>query len=280
MTTAANPYLKEPFAVARCFGRSRYRVPAHDNGWRKCPETIFVWIGSGPYFCQMRGQPTTILGAGEGLIIPTGTWHRIGHDRPGICTWIHARYVNAGGGDPLAHLPAPARLAAASAIRIRDVVEDMLSQPCGDAPATVPEQLHVQGHALRLLGLLLGLFPAPTTLGTAGVDPRLAPVLAHLRLHFTRPLSRAHLARLAGLSLSQFHEVFSRATGLTPLGYIHAERARMAIDLLADRRILLAEIASRVGYGDEFHFSHRFKAETGLSPRAYRERWLIAGQRP
>ena len=101
-----------------------------------------------------------------------------------------------------------------------------------------------------------------------------------IRLHFTRPLSRAHLARLAGLSLSQFHQVFTRSTGLTPLGYLHAERARMAVDLLADRRLLLAEIASRVGYGDEFHFSRRFKAETGLSPRAYRTYWLVAGERP
>lgn len=105
-------------------------------------------------------------------------------------------------------------------------------------------------------------------------------MLAHLRRHFTSPLSRAHLARLARLSLSRFHEVFTRSTGLTPLGYIHAQRARMAIDLLADRQLLLADIASRVGYGDEFHFSHRFKAETGLSPRAYRERLLVASQRP
>lgn len=48
-------------------------------------------------------------------------------------------------------------------------------------------------------------------------------------------------------------------------------RLKVAIDLLEDRRLTLAEISSRLGYSDPAHFTRAFTRWTGRTPRDYRQ---------
>ena len=43
-----------------------------------------------------------------------------------------------------------------------------------------------------------------------------------------------------------------------------------ACQWLTGTPMTLKEIASRLGYGDQFHFSRKFKAFSGVSPSMYR----------
>lgn len=78
------------------------------------------------------------------------------------------------------------------------------------------------------------------------------------------------LAAGAELSAFQFLRAFRRLTGTTPHQYLLRARLRESAALLrvTDRKIV--EIALGCGFNDLSNFNHAFRAEFGVSPRAYR----------
>lgn len=64
--------------------------------------------------------------------------------------------------------------------------------------------------------------------------------------------------------------VFRRRFGCSILTYVHRLRTQRAADLLAQTRTPFAQIAVRVGFADQAHFCRVFKAQTGVTPAAYR----------
>jgi AraC-like DNA-binding protein len=86
------------------------------------------------------------------------------------------------------------------------------------------------------------------------------------------------LAADAQLSAFQFLRAFRRLTGTTPHQYLIRARLRESAALLrsTDRRIL--DIALGCGFNDLSNFNHAFRAEFGLSPRAYRRRPAAHGR--
>lgn len=76
-------------------------------------------------------------------------------------------------------------------------------------------------------------------------------------------------ARLCGISLPYFHSLFRQWAGLSPVAYRSRLRIARAKELLQSGAGV-TQTAAAVGFDDPFYFSRVFKAETGLSPRAYR----------
>lgn len=81
------------------------------------------------------------------------------------------------------------------------------------------------------------------------------------------------LAQHHGLTYEQFRKKFSAAMGIAPAQYRLARRVDQAAIRLRSDNAPLKEIATALGFCDEFHFSKLFKRRTGLSPTAYREQW-------
>jgi AraC-like DNA-binding protein len=79
------------------------------------------------------------------------------------------------------------------------------------------------------------------------------------------------LGQQVGLSRSALAERFRSALGDTPLNHLRTLRMQKALQLLADTRQTLEQVAQAVGYQDAFGFSKVFKRTTGLSPRQFRE---------
>jgi YesN/AraC family two-component response regulator len=84
-------------------------------------------------------------------------------------------------------------------------------------------------------------------------DLSLDAVATHLKV------SPDHLSRLLKEATGRSFVAF--------LGHLRIDRAK---DLLADPRLRIAEVAERVGYRDQNYFCRHFKAETGLTPSAWR----------
>lgn len=74
------------------------------------------------------------------------------------------------------------------------------------------------------------------------------------------------------LNMSKFHFLreFKKSFGKTPYNYIMEVKLDRARDLLADSGLGLAEIAARLGFADQSHFSRHFKRRYGAAPGAYR----------
>jgi AraC family transcriptional regulator len=84
-------------------------------------------------------------------------------------------------------------------------------------------------------------------------------------------LTLRSLAREAGLSPYHFLRMFERLTGVTPHQYVLRTRLREAAMRLTTGPGKVLEIAFDCGFGDVSNFNRTFRAEFGVSPRAYRD---------
>jgi len=71
-------------------------------------------------------------------------------------------------------------------------------------------------------------------------------------------------------SAAHFTRVFRRWAGATPRAFIMAARIDAARGLLRVSNHSITRIAELMGFADVYHFSRRFREQTGLSPSAYR----------
>jgi len=106
--------------------------------------------------------------------------------------------------------------------------------------------------------------------------PRASPDLGLLELyvrdHLEARLDLATLSRVLEVSPSSVHRLVRRASGLSPAAWVQRLRIEEARRRLAGNRRGLAELATNLGFCDEFHFSRVFKRHTGETPRAWRAR--------
>ncbi len=89
--------------------------------------------------------------------------------------------------------------------------------------------------------------------------------------------SVATVAGEAGMSLDTFRRAFRATKGEPPARFQRRQRLVMGANLLRRRELTLKQIASILGFCDDFHFSKAFKAQHAVSPSGFRERILRLG---
>jgi AraC family transcriptional regulator len=95
-----------------------------------------------------------------------------------------------------------------------------------------------------------------------------------------RPPSVADLARAAGASPRQLHRAFQSALNCGPAAAVRLLRLDRAAFLLSDTSHDVQEIAARLGFKNQFHFSRAFKSAFGRSPTAFRARLAMGHDAP
>ena len=106
-----------------------------------------------------------------------------------------------------------------------------------------------------------------------GVFPRrkLRTVVEYIMENLDGSPRLGQMAAVARLSPSHFARRFKAATGLAPHQYVIARRVERAQHLLkSNDEVGLAEVALRVGFVDQSHFSFHFKRIVGVTPRQFR----------
>lgn len=100
---------------------------------------------------------------------------------------------------------------------------------------------------------------------------RLRRVKQLIETQFAQPHSLRSLAAVAHLSEPHLCSEFRRWFGLSPMAAVGRRRLEEAAYLLRDQNLTVTEVARRVGFGDLYHFSRRFKQCYGKSPRVWRK---------
>ena len=101
-------------------------------------------------------------------------------------------------------------------------------------------------------------------------DRWLARATALLDADHRREAPLEQVAGELGLSYDGFRRRFRRLAGTSPARYRSSRAIDLACELMAGGELTDRDIADRLGFCDEFHFSHRFRALTGHSPRQFR----------
>jgi AraC family transcriptional regulator len=78
------------------------------------------------------------------------------------------------------------------------------------------------------------------------------------------------LGAIVKLSPQRFSEQFRRATRTSPWRYVQSRRLEKARNLLMSTRLPLVEIAFRLGFASQSHFTNVFKRGMGMTPQAFR----------
>jgi AraC-like DNA-binding protein len=79
------------------------------------------------------------------------------------------------------------------------------------------------------------------------------------------------LAKVHGTSLHAFSMAFARNTGLSPKAYLRRRLNQEAIQLLTNTDLKLKQVAEKLGFCDEYHFSRFFSKANRISPLHYRK---------
>jgi transcriptional regulator GlxA family with amidase domain len=99
-------------------------------------------------------------------------------------------------------------------------------------------------------------------------NPKVLAVLAAMEQHVEEPMARAALARLAGVSLRQLERLFLAHLNATIVDTYHGFRLDRARQLLRQTPLSVVDVAVACGFASASHFSRRFKARFGESPRS------------
>ena len=83
----------------------------------------------------------------------------------------------------------------------------------------------------------------------------------------------AAMARLSGLAERSFKRRFARATGMSPLEYVHTLRLEESKQMLETTDLPIEAVAGQAGYEDASFFSRLFRRRVGLTPAQYRKRF-------
>ncbi|HZB39679.1 MAG TPA: AraC family transcriptional regulator, partial [Ilumatobacter sp.] len=106
----------------------------------------------------------------------------------------------------------------------------------------------------------------------ANAEARVTRVVRRIDRSPDAPFTLDNMSRDAGVSPYHFLRTFERLTGVTPHQYILRARLLDAALGLASREDTILDIALQCGFGDVSNFNRAFRAEFGLTPRAYRLR--------
>jgi transcriptional regulator GlxA family with amidase domain len=82
-------------------------------------------------------------------------------------------------------------------------------------------------------------------------------------------ISLADLASLAGVSRFHFARQFRVSTGESPMEYRRRMRIERAKRILVQQSSTIAEVAIRLGFADQSHFTRTFRRMVGVSPGHY-----------
>ncbi len=91
--------------------------------------------------------------------------------------------------------------------------------------------------------------------------------------HYARAAPVAAMVQLSGLAERTFVRRFVRATGMSPLDYVHALRLEESKQILETQDLPVEAIALEVGYQDNGFFGRLFRRRVGMTPGQYRRRF-------
>jgi AraC family transcriptional regulator, arabinose operon regulatory protein len=232
-------------------------------------QAMLAYCVKGGGWCELSGRLQPVR-AGEVLVLPPGVPQRYGTHRSAPWT-VH--WVAVAGDDLSAYLSKLPGAARGQLVWMGEHLE--LTRLFNEvrlalARGTSFPDLLYASHALgQLLAVLIG-HGDERRHGSSDSVEKVAQAIIYMSERLDEPLRVSALSALANLSPAHFGALFKRQTGCAPREYLHLLRIHRACQLLRSTSLSVKEVATRLGYQDQFHFSRQFKAFEGLSPTDYR----------
>lgn len=239
-----------------------------------------VWLRSGPVEVSLDGERQACSGPLL-VAIPPGAVHgfRFAPESDGQVLTLSPRSVvegdQRGAGDALRTLFAQPRVLpvpASEVVRIGGLFDTLAAEfsAPGSGGSPVPLWL-ARALVWRLARLCLQDDQAdgPAARGQQAVFTRF---LVLLEAHYAEHWAVARYADRLGLTPERLNRLVRAEAGRSALEVIHDRLAREACRRVVYVAAPISQLAFELGFDDPAYFCRFFKRQTGLSPRAYRQR--------
>ncbi len=192
------------------------------------------------------------------------------HLRPIVLPWSFRLFFPEGPGleDFLSLLPQYRAMAEADVPLVTAAIEELSLLPADVGPASL----------LRMHRLLTDIFTEVCLplLPQINMHEDTLPAWLHdlhVYIHDCGNLtfSLAHLESLYGINRYRLCREYTAAFGISPLKDFNHVRMLEAKKMLLNTNLQVQEISNILGYENINHFIHLFKAETGVTPGAFRQ---------
>ncbi|MEU3686910.1 AraC family transcriptional regulator [Streptomyces narbonensis] len=296
--------LLKPLRLTGVFD-SRWHVRApwaiEGDAERSC--AVLHYVVEGDCWITTDGEASLELHAGDLVVFPTGTAHRLA-DRPErqgvplkavlperqpgtsgeiviegtgpearlLCAGLH---YDAGAATGLyTSLPWALVLDRAQVDReplLRDTLRLLASpdRPVGPGDRLITLRAFEMALVLALRPLLRELAGSPASLPMLR-HPGISRAVVMIATRFAEPWRIDSLAREVGMSRSAFTAAFRELVGESPARYLAARRMQEAVRLLTETSLPQSALPARIGYQSAVGFHLAFRKWFGVTPGEYR----------
>ncbi|WP_409175218.1 helix-turn-helix domain-containing protein [Brevibacillus fortis] len=137
----------------------------------------------------------------------------------------------------------------------------------GNSTSSEMDSFWQQFRFQKLLGFLLEQNLSPDLIPSKSKEVENS--IRYIQQNYQENITVKQLAQQANVPSWQYTLLFRQLTGKKPLEYVTALRIHHAKKLLKSSNDSLRDIASQVGFTDEYYFNRRFRKTTGYTPRQY-----------
>ncbi|MEM6896212.1 MAG: helix-turn-helix domain-containing protein [Pseudomonadota bacterium] len=250
------------------------RASAHD--WRiaahRHPDMAqLIWVESGRAEARADGQHIVLTG-NDFVFIPAQSVHSFVFERDtegAVCSFPQAlsRTIGPARDTVLSALERPVHGRRTSAL---STLTELLAQRLADPGGFRTEAAVALSHAC-----LAQIADIGRASGTAPARP---PLMARLDTLVEGKLGAgwkvADFAKALAVSPGHLSRACRAATGGGAKAYIEDKTLSEASRLLAFTQLPVSEVGFRLGFEDPSYFSKRFRAALGLTPSAYRQKFV------
>lgn len=100
---------------------------------------------------------------------------------------------------------------------------------------------------------------------------RIDMIANHINENIERPFTARELASIARVTPDYLSRLFKHYTGYTLMDYVHYCKIERAKAYLFEGNLKVREIAQKLSFSDEFHFSKVFKKVEGICPSQFKQ---------
>ena len=137
------------------------------------------------------------------------------------------------------------------------------------------KQVNLRRSAVHQVISFLYQLSEGTPLSYGGEESiHLEKALRFMQNHVMESITLSDIANHLRLNESYFIRLFRRRMHTTPMKYYTKLKIEAAGAMLASTTLSVKEIADRLCFYSEFHFSRNFKQHTGIAPSYYRVQYL------
>ncbi len=102
-----------------------------------------------------------------------------------------------------------------------------------------------------------------------GYSEVVCDTLNYIDCHLVEPISLKMLSEHVNVNASYLSNRFKKEVGRSVIDYVNWKKVEGSLIYLAATNMSMAEVAERVGIGDENYYSRLFKKYQGMTPRQY-----------